>query len=538
MSDITPASNGAPVVYTDGACSNNGHEGCKAGYGVWWGDNHPLNISKRLPGIQTNQRAEIKAVSVAIKQARDEGHRSLVVRTDSMFVINCLTKWVHSWVAKGWRKSDGKPVIHQTQLQEILDDMKDIDVNFEHIKAHRGDYGNENADRLATRGALLPPAFETAKAATSFSSITKSMREKMNRNSIVHTVGVCVSQGFKGGRAAYGIWWGVRNRLNLSCRLSGTQTLQRAELMAAHTAIKQAVDNNIPSITVKTSSLFVFNSLTKWVHKWFNLNWKRDDGTPVTHKKELNEIVEMMRGVQVEFQHITANHPDIHENDLARQLATDGTLKDLPKNPATAVQDILNSGSVEDITKLPELKRKASSMDDLGTSATKRCPSEQNFMTIPPRNIVDSGERVTVYAHGAYSHTKTKGDQAGYGVWWGEDSPLNTSCALEGVKTNQRAEVEAVNVAVRQAAENGYSSILVVSDSMYVINSLTKWLHGWLANGWRTGSKKSVAHKDEFMAIHQNMKRVKVEFDHVRNHPGVFGNKMAEEMADRTIRLK
>ena len=47
------------VVYTDGACSYNGREGARAGIGVYWGDKHPFNVSERLGGKQTNQRAEI-----------------------------------------------------------------------------------------------------------------------------------------------------------------------------------------------------------------------------------------------------------------------------------------------------------------------------------------------------------------------------------------------------------------------------------------------------------------------------------------------
>ncbi|XP_064364566.1 ribonuclease H1 isoform X3 [Dromaius novaehollandiae] len=47
------------VVYTDGCCSGNGRNRARAGIGVYWGPGHPLNTSERLPGRQTNQRAEI-----------------------------------------------------------------------------------------------------------------------------------------------------------------------------------------------------------------------------------------------------------------------------------------------------------------------------------------------------------------------------------------------------------------------------------------------------------------------------------------------
>nr|XP_002128178.1 ribonuclease H1-like isoform X1 [Ciona intestinalis] len=145
-----------PVVYTDGACSKNGRKGSRAGYGVWWGDDHKLNFSARLPGIPTNQRAEIAAVNKAIKQAIDVGHKQLLIRTDSKFVIDCITKWVQGWIRKGWVKADGKPVIHKVEFQEMLKNMKKINVKFEHVFGHRGNYGNEMADKLAVQGATMP----------------------------------------------------------------------------------------------------------------------------------------------------------------------------------------------------------------------------------------------------------------------------------------------------------------------------------------------------------------------------------------------
>ncbi|KPP78804.1 hypothetical protein Z043_101666 [Scleropages formosus] len=54
----------AVVVYTDGCCSRNGNRGARAGIGVYWGPDHPLNVAERLQGIQTNQRAELQASSL------------------------------------------------------------------------------------------------------------------------------------------------------------------------------------------------------------------------------------------------------------------------------------------------------------------------------------------------------------------------------------------------------------------------------------------------------------------------------------------
>ncbi|VFV39331.1 ribonuclease h1-like [Lynx pardinus] len=76
------------VVYTDGCCSSNGRRRARAGIGVYWGPGHPLNLGIRLPGRQTNQRAEIHAACKAIEQAKAQNIKKLVLYTDSMFTIN------------------------------------------------------------------------------------------------------------------------------------------------------------------------------------------------------------------------------------------------------------------------------------------------------------------------------------------------------------------------------------------------------------------------------------------------------------------
>ena len=77
------------VVYTDGACFNNGFYGARAGVGVWWGMGHYSNISAPAQGRQTNNSAEIEAATIAVQQAADMGLDSLTVITDSEFLISC-----------------------------------------------------------------------------------------------------------------------------------------------------------------------------------------------------------------------------------------------------------------------------------------------------------------------------------------------------------------------------------------------------------------------------------------------------------------
>ncbi|XP_010706240.1 ribonuclease H1 [Meleagris gallopavo] len=141
------------VVYTDGCCSGNGRNRARAGIGVYWGPDHPLNISERLPGRQTNQRAEIHAACKAIEQAKSQNIKKLIIYTDSKFTINGITSWVENWKTNGWKTSSGGSVINKEDFQKLDSLSKGIEIQWMHIPGHAGFQGNEEADRLAREGA-------------------------------------------------------------------------------------------------------------------------------------------------------------------------------------------------------------------------------------------------------------------------------------------------------------------------------------------------------------------------------------------------
>lgn len=142
-------------VYTDGACSNNGRNGASAGAGVWWGEGHPDNTSAPVYGRQTNNNAEIQAAEIAVRQAGERGYDSVTVHTDSEFTVKCQEQWVPKWESNGWRTSNGEPVKNREELQSLNQAVREsgMDVQFQYTPGHSGIRGNEEADRLARRGA-------------------------------------------------------------------------------------------------------------------------------------------------------------------------------------------------------------------------------------------------------------------------------------------------------------------------------------------------------------------------------------------------
>ena len=150
------------MVFTDGACPNNGKGGARAGIGVWWNHGHKLNVSERVKGEkQTNNVGEIQAIVRAIVLAIEmKSIKKLQVNTDSEFTINSVTKWMPGWKKKGWKKADGKEVANKEDfvvLDKVLGNAKSegIEIKWEHVRGHAGIEGNEEADKLAVAGALM-----------------------------------------------------------------------------------------------------------------------------------------------------------------------------------------------------------------------------------------------------------------------------------------------------------------------------------------------------------------------------------------------
>lgn len=146
----------AVVVYTDGCCSNNGKAGARAGIGVYWGRDHPLNVAERLEGRQTNQRAELQAACKALEQAKEMNISKLVLYTDSKFTINGVTSWVKNWKQNGWRVASGSHVTNKEDFQKLDKLNGEVEVVWLHIPGHAGYTGNEEADRLSRVGASKP----------------------------------------------------------------------------------------------------------------------------------------------------------------------------------------------------------------------------------------------------------------------------------------------------------------------------------------------------------------------------------------------
>lgn len=149
-----PVNKDSVVIYTDGACVSNGRKRAKGGIGVYWGPNHPMNISETLEGRQTNNRAEIMAAVRALNQCKSIGIKNVKLCTDSNFLIKGITQWINKWKRNGWKLATGGDVINREDFELLDQAQKGLNVNWEHVRGHKGIPGNEAADKLARDGVV------------------------------------------------------------------------------------------------------------------------------------------------------------------------------------------------------------------------------------------------------------------------------------------------------------------------------------------------------------------------------------------------
>ncbi len=132
------------VIHTDGACSGN------PGPGGWGAILHWKGHEKELSGAEaetTNNRMELMAAIAALEALKRRSTVRLV--TDSTYVRDGVTKWIHGWKRNGWKTAAKKPVKNDDLWKRLDAIASKHDVTWEWVKGHAGHPENERADQLA-----------------------------------------------------------------------------------------------------------------------------------------------------------------------------------------------------------------------------------------------------------------------------------------------------------------------------------------------------------------------------------------------------
>ncbi len=135
------------TIHTDGACSGN------PGPGGWGAILQYREAEKELYGGEpetTNNRMELTAAIEALAALKRAAPVDLY--TDSKYLRDGVTEWIHNWKRNGWKTSSKKPVKNADLWQRLDDLLNRHSVDWHWVKGHAGHDLNERADELARRG--------------------------------------------------------------------------------------------------------------------------------------------------------------------------------------------------------------------------------------------------------------------------------------------------------------------------------------------------------------------------------------------------
>lgn len=135
------------TIYTDGACSGNPGPGGWGAILISGPHRKELNGGE---GLTTNNRMELLAAISALETLKKPSEVALW--TDSNYVKDGISKWIHGWKRNGWKTADKKPVKNAELWQRLDEARRRHEIEWHWVKGHAGHPENERADELAREG--------------------------------------------------------------------------------------------------------------------------------------------------------------------------------------------------------------------------------------------------------------------------------------------------------------------------------------------------------------------------------------------------
>ncbi|MBV8511726.1 MAG: ribonuclease HI [Xanthobacteraceae bacterium] len=132
------------IIHTDGACSGNPGPGGWGAILEWNG--HARELKGAEPHT-TNNRMELMAAIMALESLKRPV--AVEIHTDSQYLRDGITKWIHSWKRNGWRTADKKPVKNAELWQRLDSALAQHKISWHWVRGHAGHDLNERADELA-----------------------------------------------------------------------------------------------------------------------------------------------------------------------------------------------------------------------------------------------------------------------------------------------------------------------------------------------------------------------------------------------------
>ena len=143
---------------------------------------------------------------------------------------------------------------------------------------------------------------------------------------------------------------------------------------------------------------------------------------------------------------------------------------------------------------------------------------------------MNSRQKVSIYTDGACKGNPGKG---GWGALLEYNGKIKEINGYSRETTNNMMELTAVIKSLEIL--NRPCNIIITTDSQYVKNGITQWIHNWKKNGWKTANKKPVKNKGLWLRLDKAISEHKIQWEWIKGHSGHPQNERADELANLAI---
>lgn len=281
------------VIYTDGGADPN------PGIGGWAAilraDSHEKILTGNHPAT-TNNRMELQAAISALESLKRPSE--VEFHTDSEYLRKGITEWIHQWIAKGW-KSGNKTVLNVDLWQKLWPLVQQHQIEWHWVKGHAGNPLNERVDQLATEARLaITPQFAQAENIANL-----YVRASCKGNPGPGGWGVVLEQDGVTEEFSGKVEKSTNNRMELTAVIEGLLKLQPGT-----------------AVQIFTTSDYLFQGATQWVHGWQKNNWQKKDGVPVANADLWQALTQLKKGYTIRWQN--AKGLELPQLSLASELAS------------------------------------------------------------------------------------------------------------------------------------------------------------------------------------------------------------------------
>ncbi|MFQ5398547.1 MAG: ribonuclease HI [Anaerolineae bacterium] len=283
------------VIYSDGGADPN------PGIGGWAAVLRSGRHEKVLTGNDpstTNNRMELQAAIAALQALKRPS--KVEFHTDSQYVRRGITEWIEKWAAKNWVRKGGKPVPNADLWKQLWELVKRHEISWHWVQGHSGDPMNERVDMLARQSRL---------AITPREQMPDDVPRLYLRSS-------CKGNPGPGG------WGVVLEREGETEQMSGAAaatTNNRMELTAALEGLLLLPPGS--AVQVFTTSDYLFQGATRWIHGWRRRHWLKKDGKPVANADLWQALDRLSEGYAIRW--VNAKGQELKPLSEASRLAAE-----------------------------------------------------------------------------------------------------------------------------------------------------------------------------------------------------------------------